>query len=61
MLDDTNDRIGGLANTVKGYELRLDSRQGKISGQQKFADQLSLDAQEKSFDGRICWESWRET
>ena len=53
MLDDTNDRIGGLANTVKGYELRLDSRRGKLADSKKLADQLSLDAQE-SFDGRIC-------
>ena len=47
MLDDTNDRIGGLANTVKGYELRLDSRRGKLADSKKLADQLSLDAQEK--------------
>lgn len=47
MLDDTNDRIGGLANTVKGYELRLDSRREKLADSKKLADQLSLDAQEK--------------
>ena len=35
------------ANTVKGYELRLDSRRGKLADSKKLADQLSLDAQEK--------------
>ena len=40
--------FGGLPTTVKGYELRLDSRRGKLAGQQKsLPDQLSLDAQEK--------------
>ena len=53
MLDDTNDRIGGLANTVKGYELR-GFQAGKISRTAKVADQLSLDAQEKASTGEFA-------
>ena len=47
MLEDTNERIDGLTNTVKGYELRLSSRRGKLAESKKLTDQLSLDAEEK--------------
>lgn len=46
MLADTDERIGALTNTVKGYEMRLVSRRQKMDQAKAKSDQLNLDAQE---------------
>jgi len=48
MLSDTDDRMNSLSNSVKGYELRLNSRRQRMETMKQQSDTLNLDAQERS-------------
>lgn len=46
MLSDTDERVNALCNSVKGYELRLESRRRRMETMKQQSDTLHLDAQE---------------
>ncbi len=48
MLADTDDRIQSLTNTIKGYELRLNTRRQKLEAVKAQCDSLNLDAQDRA-------------
>lgn len=56
MLADTDDRIGALTNTVKGYEMRLLSRRQRMEAAKQQNDKLHLDAQETFRRARLLEE-----
>ena len=45
MLREADDRIEALSNTVKGYEMRLNSRRQRAETAKQQSDQLNLDVQ----------------
>lgn len=53
MLVDTQDRIQALGNTVKGYELRLNSRRQRVENAKQQSDRLHLDANECARKARL--------
>ncbi len=48
-----NENIESLQNTVSGYQMRYDSRIGKVEAAKAQADKLALDAQEKARRAKI--------
>lgn len=50
------ERIESLQNTVNGYQMRYDSRIGKVEAAKKQADTLTLDAEEKKRRVRMLEE-----
>lgn len=47
MLADTDDKITGLQNAVKGYEMRLNSRRQRVETFKQQSDKCNLDVQEQ--------------
>jgi chromosome segregation protein len=48
MLSDTDDRIQSLTNSIKGYELRLNSRRQRMEMAKEQSNSLNLDMQDRS-------------
>lgn len=53
MLADTTDRILALTNTVKGYQLRLNSRRQRAEAAKQQSEKLNLDANECARRARL--------
>ncbi|OUO74286.1 chromosome segregation protein SMC [Anaeromassilibacillus sp. An250] len=53
MLADTESRIQALSNTVKGYEMRLNSRRQRAEAAKKQSEKLHLDANECARRARL--------
>ena len=45
MLADTEDKINSLSNTVRGYEMRVDSRRQRVETAKQQSDKLNLDVE----------------
>lgn len=50
------ERVGELSNTVRGYEIRLNTRRQKLEGKKQQADKLTLDAEERIRRTRLLEE-----
>ncbi|MDF1495929.1 chromosome segregation protein SMC [Caproiciproducens sp. CPB-2] len=56
MLSDTDERIGALTNTAKGYELRLNTRRQRMEAVKQQSETLRLDAQEHARKAHLLEE-----
>ncbi|MCI9273340.1 MAG: chromosome segregation protein SMC [Clostridiales bacterium] len=56
MQNDAVERVNELSNTVRGYEIRLNTRRQKLEGKKQQADTLTLDAEERIRRTRLLEE-----